>query len=80
MHEPGDLVRSVSRALRVLEVVSQSAQPLPVKVIARRTGLHLSTTYHLARTLAYEGYLRRDEAGCYQLGDALNALATPVRD
>jgi DNA-binding IclR family transcriptional regulator len=66
--EPNDLVRSVSRALRTLEEVSRSPAPLPVKAIARRAGLNLSTTYHLVRTLAYEGYLVRDAAGCYSLG------------
>lgn len=67
--EPNDLVRSVSRALRVLEAVSGSEQALPVKAIARRCGLNVSTTYHLARTLAYEGYLVRDQDGCYLAGE-----------
>jgi len=53
--EPGDLIRSVSRALRIIEEVSSSPRPLPVKVIARRCELHLSTAYHLVRTLCYEG-------------------------
>ena len=57
--EPGDLIRSVSRALRIMEEVSRSPRPLPVKVIARRCQLHLSTAYHLVRTLCYEGYLVR---------------------
>jgi hypothetical protein len=61
--EPEDLVQSVSRALRVLEVVTTSPG-LPVKAIARRSGLNLSTTYHLVRTLAYEGYVRRLSDGC----------------
>ena len=81
---PGDLVQSVSRALRVLEVVS-SAPGLPVKAIARRSRLNLSTTYHLVRTLAYEGYLRRLPDGCYEVGaelprrlhDVVSALGRP---
>ena len=68
--EPQDFVQSVGRALRVLEVVS--AHPgLQVKAIARRTGLNLSTTYHLARTLAYEGYLERQPDGSYVTGAQL---------
>ena len=50
---PEDLVQSVSKALHVLEVVTHSPG-LPVKAIARRSGLNLSTTYHLVRTLAYD--------------------------
>ena len=66
--EPSDLVRSVSRAFRVLEVVGASRAPLTVKAIARRCQLNLSTTYHLVRTLTYEGYLVRGSDGCYVLG------------
>jgi len=66
--QPGDLVQSVSRALRVLEEVSRIGGPVPVKVVARRTGLNLSTTYHLIRTLAFEGYLVRHADGRYSVG------------
>jgi DNA-binding IclR family transcriptional regulator len=66
--EPADLVRSVSRALRLLEEAGRSERPLPVKALARRTQLNLSTTYHLVRTLAYEGYLVRTPDGCYVIG------------
>lgn len=65
---PRDQVRSVSRALRVLEVVSASPAPLTVKAVARRVGLNVSTTYHLVRTLAFEGYLVRAPDGRYLPG------------
>ncbi|WP_203337472.1 IclR family transcriptional regulator [Nocardioides limicola] len=64
---PEDFVQSVGRALRILEVVSASSS-LPVKAIARRCDLNLSTTYHLVRTLAYEGYLHRATDGTYSCG------------
>jgi DNA-binding IclR family transcriptional regulator len=67
---PEDFVQSVGRAMRVLEVVS--ARPgLPVKSIARRCSLNISTTYHLVRTLAYAGYLVRLADGTYATGDEL---------
>ena len=65
---PDDLVQSVSRALRVLEAVAVSDRPMPVKAVARRCGLNLSTTYHLIRTLSYEGYLDRLPDGTYATG------------
>lgn len=68
MQEPSDLIQSVSRALRILEVVGQEPAGLNPKTIARRAGLKLATTYHLLRTLAYEGYLVRDGQGDYSLG------------
>jgi DNA-binding IclR family transcriptional regulator len=66
--EPSDLIRSVSRALRVLEAVGQSPRGLTVKQIARRCELTTATTYHLVRTLAYEGYVIRREDGTYVVG------------
>ncbi|MPZ85492.1 MAG: helix-turn-helix domain-containing protein [Actinophytocola sp.] len=68
---PSDLVRSVSRAFRILEEVGASTAPLTVKAVARRCGLNLSTAYHLVRTLTYEGYLVRDRAGLYVLGSSV---------
>lgn len=64
---PEDFVQSVGRALHLLEVVSASPG-LPVKSLARRCGLNISTTYHLVRTLAYEGYLHRLPNGTYVAG------------
>ena len=66
--EPSDLIRSVSRALRVLESVGQAPRGLTVKQIARRCELTTATTYHLIRTLAYEGYVARREDGTYVVG------------
>jgi hypothetical protein len=65
---PSDLVRSVSRALGVLEVVGTAGAALSAKSIARRTGLNLSTTYHLLHTLCWEGYLVRLPSGDFGLG------------
>ncbi|HEX5598486.1 MAG TPA: helix-turn-helix domain-containing protein [Micromonosporaceae bacterium] len=66
--EPSDLIRSVSRALRVLEAVGRAPKGLTVKQIARRCELTVATTYHLVRTLAYEGYVIRREDGTYIVG------------
>ncbi len=84
--EPVDLIRSVSRALRIIEEVSGSSSPLPVKVIARRCQINLSTAYHLVRTLCYEGYLVRLPDGGYAAGsevagrfhDLMNSLHRPA--
>jgi DNA-binding IclR family transcriptional regulator len=85
--EPADLIRSVSRALRIIEEVSGSPRPLPVKVIARRCQLNLSTAYHLVRTLCYEGYLVRLPGGGYVAGsgvaerfhDLMGAMRRPAK-
>jgi DNA-binding IclR family transcriptional regulator len=54
--------------LRVLEAVGQTPRGLTVKQIARRCELTTATTYHLIRTLAYEGYVTRREDGTYTVG------------
>ena len=64
-----DLVGSVQRALRVLEVVAQSPDGITAKAVARRLDLALSTTYHLLNTLAAD-------VEEFQLGQA--CLGVPV--
>jgi DNA-binding IclR family transcriptional regulator len=84
--QPTDLIRSVSRALRIIEEVYGSPRPLPVKVIARRCQINLSTAYHLVRTLCYEGYLVRLADGGYVAGpgvaerfhDLMSSLRRPA--
>lgn len=81
--EPSDLIRSVSRALRVLEAVGRAPKGLTVKQVARRCELTVATTYHLVRTLAYEGYVIRREDGTYIVGleiaDRYRELVTAFR-
>lgn len=81
--EPSDLIRSVSRALRVLEAVGRAPRGLTVKQVARRCELTVATTYHLVRTLAYEGYVIRREDGTYVVGlevaDRYRELVTAFR-
>lgn len=67
---PDDFVQSVGRAVRVLEVVGREPG-LPVKAIARKCHLNISTSYHLVRTLAYEGYLIRLPNGTYVIGETV---------
>jgi DNA-binding IclR family transcriptional regulator len=52
----------------VLEAVGRAPKGLTVKQIARRCELTVATTYHLVRTLAYEGYVTRREDGTYIVG------------
>jgi DNA-binding IclR family transcriptional regulator len=81
--EPSDLIRSVSRALRVLEAIGRAPKGLTVKQVARRCELTVATTYHLVRTLAYEGYVIRREDGTYIVGleiaDRYRELAAAFR-
>lgn len=57
------LIASVQRALRVVDIVANSARPLPTKAVAQLAGLTLGTTYNLVRTLLREQYLAAEADG-----------------
>ena len=68
------LIRSVQRALRLLEVVGEHDGRATAKEIARIAGLPLATTYHLLRTCTHEGWLQRLDDGTYVLGHRLDTV------
>ena len=70
---PSDHVRSVARALRLLEEIGDHPGGVNPKRLASRCGIKLPTVYHLLRTLHYEGYLERLPSGDYVLGLAIAA-------
>jgi IclR family acetate operon transcriptional repressor len=69
------LIQSVQRALHLMEAVGESNRALSAKQLARKTGVALPTVYHLLRTLVYEGYLIKTEAG-YALGTKVGELGS----
>ena len=71
---PTTLITSVQRALRLLEAASRSPTGAPAKQLARTVGLPIGTTYHLLRTLTFEGYVRRLGDGRYVVGDEVAKL------
>ncbi|MFF4749407.1 IclR family transcriptional regulator [Streptomyces sp. NPDC002514] len=73
------LITSVQRALRLMEAVGAHESGAPAKQLARETGLAPATTYHLLRTLAHDGYVRKLEDGTFVLGERLGALHSVSR-
>ena len=69
------LIQSVQRAFRIVEEISARDGRATAKELARATGLTLSTTYHLLRTLTHEGYVHRTDDGTYALGHAFSSMA-----
>jgi DNA-binding IclR family transcriptional regulator len=69
----GDVLSTVQRGLRVLEIIA-SEEGLPTKEVARRLGLPPATAYHLVSTLVHEGYVWRMSDGGLILGDGLAGL------
>ncbi|TYB44300.1 IclR family transcriptional regulator [Actinomadura chibensis] len=68
------LIQSLQRGLRLVEAVAEQG-PMTARTLSKATGLGLPTTYHLLRTLVYEGYLGRLASGLYALGPQFRSTA-----
>jgi IclR family acetate operon transcriptional repressor len=73
-HGGPTLIRSVQRALRLIEIVGEREGRATAKEIARASGLPLATAYHLLRTCTHEGWLQRLDDGTYVLGHRLDSV------
>ncbi|MFJ8916592.1 IclR family transcriptional regulator [Amycolatopsis sp. NPDC102389] len=71
--------QTLSRGIRVLEVLADAQEPLSVDGIAERLGVHRSIAYRLIRTLEEHGLISREPAGKYELGARLAALAAGIK-
>ncbi|SHF81206.1 IclR family transcriptional regulator [Streptoalloteichus hindustanus] len=66
-------MRTVDRAMDVLEAVAAADEPISAKALARAVGCGLSTVYNLIAVLTGRGYLARTSAG-YVLGHQVSGL------
>src|SRR5690349_17559237 len=75
----GDLVRSVDRAIAILDVLAVGGWKAGAEV-ARELGVHRSTALRLLATLERHGLVERDQRSAkYRLGGRLVQLASAVR-
>ena len=61
-------VKSLEKALDIIEIVSNEQQDASLSEIARKAGLPKSTVHRLIATLTGRGYLEKTEAGSYKIG------------
>ncbi|WP_181772459.1 IclR family transcriptional regulator [Amycolatopsis pittospori] len=71
--------QTLSRGIRVLEVLADAQETLSVDQVAERLGVHRSIAYRLIRTLEDHGLVTRDPAGRIELGARLAALAAGIK-
>ena len=77
---PAPYIQSLQRGFRILEVVTRSEKGIAVAEIARETGLHVSTTFHLLRTLVALGYVSQEDGSRkYRLGPKVFQLGAAAR-
>lgn len=74
----GPASQTLSRGIRILEVLADAREPLTIDEIARRLDVHRSVAYRLLRTLEDHGLVARDDAGRVAIGARMAALAAGV--
>jgi len=70
--------QTLSRGIRILEVLADARGPLTIDEIAARLGVHRSIAYRLLRTLEDHRLVARDASGTVALGARMAALAAGV--
>ncbi|MDQ1131330.1 IclR family transcriptional regulator [Microbacterium sp. SORGH_AS_0888] len=70
--------QTLSRGIRVLELLAEERDALAIDELARRLGVHRSIVYRLVRTLEDHGLVGRDPRGLVALGPRVAALAAGV--
>ncbi|WP_255769263.1 IclR family transcriptional regulator [Pseudarthrobacter sulfonivorans] len=70
--------QTLSRGIRMLEILSEESAPLTIADISARMGVHRSIAYRILRTLEDHGLVARDAAGSLVLGTGLATLARGV--
>ena len=61
-------VRSVSRAMRLLETLSQAPEPMALGTLSKHLGIPKSTTHYILETLRKGRFVERDRNGLYRVG------------
>ncbi|MGG5175501.1 IclR family transcriptional regulator [Pseudarthrobacter sp. J1763] len=70
--------QTLSRGIRALEILAQSAEPLSIAQLAESMEVHRSVAYRILRTLEDHSLLVRDDAGRVTVGPGLAVLARGV--
>lgn len=70
--------QTLSRGIRILEVLAEAGGPLAIDEVAAQLGVHRSVAYRLIRTLEAHGLVQRGASGRLSLGVGLAALASRV--
>jgi DNA-binding IclR family transcriptional regulator len=70
--------QTLSRGIRVLEVLAEASEPMMIADIALALGVHRSIAYRIVRTLEDHGLVARNPSGALLLGPRMAALARGV--
>lgn len=72
-------IQVLERAFSLLDMLAAQADPVSLKEISERTGLHPSTAHRILNDLTVGRYVDRPQAGSYRLGMRLLELGNLVK-
>ncbi|MEO1986450.1 MAG: helix-turn-helix domain-containing protein [Martelella sp.] len=73
------LVPAVQNAMSIMRLLAAQGRPMGATMIARETGLNVSSAFNILRTLSHEGLVSFDpEAKTYRMGMGLMEFAVPL--
>ena len=79
--ERGNVVKSVARALDIIELVGRSKQGLGVTEISKQMDINKSSVFRILATLSRYGYIEQNEAtGKYRLGYMFLDISSKLLD
>ena len=76
---PTPTIQVLERSFALLDMLASQPEPMALKDIAERTGLHPSTAHRILNDLAAGRYVDRPAAGQYRLGMRLFELGNLVK-
>ena len=76
---PSPTIQVLERAFAVLEMLASKHEPVSLKEISERTGLHPSTAHRILGDLTIGRFVDRPAAGSYRLGMRLLELGNLVK-
>lgn len=77
--EQKNSIQVIDRMMSLLNVLSEHADPVPLKQLALETGLHPSTAHRILAAMTASGFVERSDAGVYRLGIRLLELGSLVK-
>jgi len=72
-------IQVLERTFTLLDVLASYQDPVSLKAISERTGLHPSTAHRILNDLTIGGFVERPHAGSYRLGMKLLELGNLVK-
>jgi len=75
----GMAIQVLERATALLDALAAQPDPVPLKDLAKATGLHASTAHRILNDLVLGRYVDRVDSGLYQLGMRLLELGSLVK-